>query len=173
MAFIRLKRRSLKTGDEFYAYLVKNSWDKETKRPKQKVAEYLGKLIIPEAPTTQTFEEFKSIPDVNLYASQTSLPTIIGDLVDWELSRHTLDCTYDRTHRRLLRKNKDVVIKLHHGYLCSYTIRRIVNYLKKDNDEEDEREVGKDIAERCLEAGIQIPKEIFIGLFDRVATMEY
>ena len=58
----------------------------------------------------------------------------------------------------------DVVIKSHEGYLCESTLKRLINFKARGYEDE----VGYTLAKKFVEAGIDIPKQIFIWAFERV-----
>ncbi|MGM5488416.1 MAG: hypothetical protein ACQESG_05695, partial [Nanobdellota archaeon] len=58
MSFIRIKRRALKDKEVWYAYLVKNVWDRKKNSSRQNVSKYLGKVLEGEPTTPITFQEF-------------------------------------------------------------------------------------------------------------------
>ena len=168
MSFIRVKRRMLKGHEVRYAYLVKNSWDRKSSSPRQKVSKYLGRVFTPEKNELDFVSYIEEEPQD--YLSRHGRNRILKDLVLWELKRHDADVQYSADRRTILKRNKEIVLQINEGYLCGYTIRRLFNFNAK---EEDERETGLRLAEMMTEAGIQVPREIFVGLFDKVAGTEY
>ena len=174
MTFIRIK----KIKGIQYAYLIKNRWLKTKKQPKQKVVGYLGKLIIPDSMLEESSEQIPN-PEVNFYDSmniiepedyidKNDVPDIIKDLVEFELKRHNMNgiegLEIDSSKAKVMAKNKNVVLRLNDGYLCNYTMKRLVNFDFKGEEEE----VGLELAKRFIGAGIAVPNEIFIGIFHKV-----
>jgi len=60
--------------------------------------------------------------------------------------------------------NKDVVIALNKGYLCSYTVDRILKFRKTKDINKD----GYKLAKYFLEAGIEISRENFVGFYQQL-----
>ena len=172
MSFIRLKRRTLKDQDAEYAYLVSNKWCKEKGSPRQAVSKYLGRVFEGKPQKDISFAGFIAAPDISSYIGTTSKNKIIIDLIRWELFRHAFDAKIDYINNKktVCSKGKDVVLKINQGFMCGYTIRRIFNFVPRNDDE---REIGIMLAQRFVEAGIQVPHEIFIGFFDKTVTITY
>lgn len=168
MTFIRVKRRAHGQSVKEYAYLVRNTWHKRIRSPRQSVSKYLGRIHTCERHEEPDFFTFHNITDCESYCSKRGLHRILGDLIEWELRRHGTPegIRYDRTRRTITHDGKECVLRINDGFLCGYTIRRILNF---SSDEDDEREIGIAIAERFTEAGIAIPKEVFIGIFEKLA----
>jgi hypothetical protein len=182
MAFIRIKGIGKRDGKKYsYAYLVENRWRKRLKGNKkgsrQKVSRYLGKVLKIEKEREFGFFEFINIKDNPNYL-ESNKEKIVEDLVRYELFvRGFIEIEQIMEKNRLrfdLRKNRfidaegneeNIVIEMNEGFLCSYTLSRLINF-KSDND--DEREKGIALAKTFLEAGLAIPKEIFIGYYEKV-----
>lgn len=171
MGFIRLKKRKLKDGDKYYAYLVKNKWSKKLGSPRQNVSKYLGRVYETNSPKEIDFLEFHSIKDADAYTSVNDKNKIIADLIEWELAKNPIeDIKFSKKTRSIVKDKKEVVLKLNHNFMCGFTIRRLYNFQGKSDEE---REIGMELAKTFTEAGIKIPSEIFIGFFDKVVTAEY
>jgi len=169
MAFIRLKGRIVKDTKIFYAYLVKNRWSKKLGSPRQNVSKYLGRVYPLDEPKELAFTDYIGI-DINEYAAKSSKSKIIDDLVRWEIKRHDADKEFTLSKKMILKSDKDVVLKVNEGYLCGYTIRRLHNFTTK---REDPHFIGVELAERFTEAGIKIPRELFVLVFEKFATFTY
>lgn len=167
MAFIRLKGRIVKDNKIFYAYLVKNKWNKKLNSPRQSVSKYLGRVYPLTEPKELNFSEYIDM-DLTEYAAKNSKSKIIDDLVRWELKKHSAD--FILSNKKILKDNKDVVLKINEGYMCGYTIRRLHNFSTK---REDPHYIGVELAERFTEAGIRIPRELFVLVFEKFATVTY
>ena len=160
MGFIRIK----KINGQEYAYLVENKWYKrglgsKGKGSRQSSSKYLGKVHHFEKASEQDFFSYKGIASPEEYIVNTSQDEVIKDLIRWEVQRHNVDTTQfhiDFNGKRITKDGKEVALKLNEGFLCSYTMRRLFNLKKEESF----------YLARCfIEAGIGIPKEIFIGLF--------
>ncbi len=173
MGFIRIKTRVIKGKRLSYAYLVKNKWNKKLGSPRQKVGKYLGRIYSPKKQKDKTFNSHYRIDDLKRYLGSSGKGKIITDLINWELYRHESKekgICFFRPNKTIRKGKKEAVLMINHGFMCGYTIRRIFNFEPRTDDE---RETGKELAKRFTEAGIAIPKEVFIGVFDKVATVSY
>lgn len=160
MTFIRTKKIK---GNE-YAYLVNNKWYKRAfqtkgKGSRQRVSKYLGKVYRPSKVNNVDFLSFKGIESVKQYLIHNQEEQIIKDLVLWELHRHNVDIqdfTVDFRGKKVRKGTKKVSIRMNEGFLNGFTLRRLFNL----NSEESYY-----LAKCFVEAGIMIPKEVFVGLF--------
>jgi len=160
MSFIRIK----KINSNEYAYLVENKWYKnkskgKDKGPRQKVSKYLGRVYTFEKENRPEFYEYKKIEDIEQYIVNTTQESIIKDLIRWELHRHNINSEefeVNFSNKKVYKGKKEVSIRINEGFLCSYTLRRLFNLKKEDSYY---------LAKSFIDAGIEIPKEVFIGLF--------
>ena len=160
MSFIRIKNIN---GKE-YAYLVENKWYKrgfksKGKGSRQKVSKYLGKVYSFDKTNDIDFFKFNKIDDTEQYLININQDNVIKDLVIWELFRHNIDInefSINFNNKKIKKNKKNITIKLNEGFLNSHTLRRLFNL--KSND-------SYYLAKCFVEAGIEIPKEVFVGLF--------
>ena len=163
MAFIRVK---IIKGKQ-YAYLIENKWLKTKKMPKQKVVGYLGSIITPHIKETMadaSFFDFYNIYEPEDYLGDKSRDTILKDLVKFELVRHDADgkiIKFDSDKFTLTSANRGIVLKINQGFLCSHTIQALKDFDARG----DEEDVGIALAKAFVNAGIAVPKDIFIGYF--------
>ena len=61
-------------------------------------------------------------------------------------------------------KNK-VVLKLNEGYLYNKTLRELIKFHAVGDDK---YMIGKEFAESFVKAGIDVPKELFVKLFEKL-----
>lgn len=168
--FIRVKKIK-KDGKSYpYAYLVDNKWykrgsKKRGKGSRQKVVKYLGRVYSFEKVSDDGFFEYIKIKeeDTENYIRKTSKNKIIKDLVRWELGRHEADKEFFLKNNKIMREEKEVSLKINEGLLCTYTLSRLLNFKFLG----DERKDGFSLAKYFVEAGIEVPKEIFIGIFGK------
>ena len=159
--FVRLKR--IKGKD--YAYLVENSWTRKGAR--QKVAKYLGRVIKPESVKSESLADFLKIDDTKEYVKNTDTKEIISDLVKLELASHNLDIEIKFEDNEILDgKGKKIVLQINDGYLCSETLRQLIDYDSK----KDAR--GVRLAELIVAAGLKIEPDVFISLFAKTRSQE-
>ncbi len=162
MSFIRVK----KIDGKEYAYLVENKWYKRkvkgrSKGSRQKVSKYLGRVFSFNKKETIDFLPFKKINNLDEYLKINNKNKIIEDLVEWELFRHSInkdDVTIDFSNKKIIKNGKDVSLRMNEGFLNSFTLGRLFG-LRAGN--------SYYLAKCFVEAGIEIPKEVFVGIFGR------
>ncbi len=163
MSFIRTKNIK---GNE-YAYLIKNRWLKTRKQSKQKVIGYLGRVIKPvlkEGMKDISFFDFYNIYEPEDYLEESGKEKIVEDLLGYELARHDSNgykINFDYGDCSLTNEKRKVVVKINDGFMCSHTIKA----LKDFSAQGEEEEVGLELAKAFVNAGIDVPKDIFIGYF--------
>lgn len=160
MAFIRIK----KINGKEYAYLVENKWykrgfGKRGKGPRQTVSKYLGRVYSFDKANEQDFFQYRNINDTQQYLVDNNSEEIIKDLIRWELHRHNIDISefnINFNNKKVMKRKKEVSLRINEGFLNSYTLRRLFNLRKESSFY---------LAKCFVEAGIEVPKEIFVGLF--------
>jgi hypothetical protein len=151
--FIRTK----KVKRHVYAYVVKNRWTKDG--PRQRVARYLGRVYEAGAAGERDFMAG---------ATRSARETILA-LVAWQLENHGFskkgkvwskdDVTVD-----LERLRTSHVIRMNNDYLCDYTLRRLARF----KSGRDEAGVGMAFAKAFVSAGIPVPQDVFVNLFQEI-----
>ena len=176
MSFIRTKKI---TGKE-YAYLVENKWYKrkhkgKNKGPRQRVNKYLGRVYKFNKEKDIDFYSFKKIDNLEQYLknNHNNKNQIFRDLIEWELFRHNInkeEFTIDFSNKRIIKINnnartrspnsvgKEVSLRMNEGFLNSFTLARLFNLKSGDSYY---------LAKCFVEAGIEIPKEVFVGVFGK------
>jgi len=149
MAFVRIK----KVQGKEYGYLVKNEWT--SKGSRQKVKAYLGKIIRPSKTTEQPLTIERS----------WNFSETIHKLVEWELSNHDIPKEVSYKDDQFKTRRKSIVLALNEGFLCQQTLSQLLAFKPKGTYEE---QVGLELANTLVEAGIMMPKEQFILLFEKV-----
>jgi len=160
MSFIRIKTIAGKD----YAYLVENKWYKrrhkgKNKGSRQKVSKYLGRVYHFDKVNDRDFLTFKNIDDLEQYLKNTEKNQVFKDLVEWELWRHNIDKTQyniDFNNKKIMNGKKEVSLRMNEGFLSSFTLKRLFNINSNDS---------LYLAKCFVEAGIDIPKEVFVGVF--------
>lgn len=157
--FIRTKR--IKGAP--YAYLVKNVWT--PKGPRQRVARYLGRVVAPARVRDLPFHDyvpggFERMPPY----------TVIRSLIAWELENHGFIhrsgvFTLGEHAVDLNRHKVTGVIHMNGDYLCSYTIRRLMRW----KNIFEEGEAGRELARAFVMAGIPVPPDVFVELFEMIS----
>lgn len=172
--FIRIK----KIKDKPYAYLVSNTWTSTGSR--QKVSKYLGKIVKLERKQNRSFEEYIQTlcaKDLAKYSADIAYKQFATDMVSYELMQHgftkeanklkndlyAVDLT---SHEVYLLSNKSpAVFQMNDGFLCNNSLRKFINFKPKEG--RYDTEIGKDLAEKCVAAGLQIRKELFVLFYEK------
>lgn len=166
MPFLRLK----KINNQQYCYLVEN---KHTKNgPRQKVKKYLGKVLGLEKKKDLDFFEYFKINDLNNYFKKNK-KEILSDLIKFELVKHGFKekrnflinqhFSFNKKTFQLLKNKKEIVLFLNQGFLSAFTFKRILSFRKTRDFSQDAHALAK----YFIEAGINIPKEIFIRFYQK------
>lgn len=172
MAFFRIKKIK---GKE-YAYVVENEWSAVPKslgtlsgmKPKgsrQKVKGYLGKAYRFDAKNNSDFLEFVKAGNFQEYLEKNG--NVIFDLIEWELFRNGIDkkeFLIDIADKKVQKNGKNVALLINEGYLCSMTLRNLLEFKPEPGGPNE----GYRFARAFIEAGIKVPKDVFIGLFGRL-----
>jgi len=155
MAFIRTKK--IKSYE--YAYLVENVWRKRPKKgSRQKVKAFLGRVYKPELKNDLNFVKEE------VYVRDNSFKQIVKDLVEFELLKHDVkDFFVDFDKNLVLRNNRKVALQINEGFLCNYTLKNLINFKL------EEEEAGYSLAKAFVEAGIKVPQELFIKIFEKLS----
>jgi hypothetical protein len=154
MGFIRTK--TIK-GKE-YAYLVSNTWTINGSR--QNVKGYLGRVLKPECQR-----------QANTDITNSNFTEAIIALITQELVNHGFNeklnrdnTKVDLENRKIINNNKNIVIGMNEGYLCTYTFNNLMTLQLTGYEEQ----AGTQLATALVEAGLKIDKEVFVQLFEKV-----
>jgi hypothetical protein len=168
MAFVRIK----KIKEKHYAYLVENKWTKKGAR--QKSIGYLGKLIpIKKKKKPILFEDL--LKKQNLDLSKLSTRETILSLIQLELLNHNFkkkseilfekdQIQFNLNDLNVNNGKRSAVLHLNEGYMCNHTINNLMNF----SSEGDEDKVGLDLAKAFVSAGITVPQEVFVNIFENI-----
>ncbi|MBD3163952.1 hypothetical protein GF323_02020 [Candidatus Woesearchaeota archaeon] len=167
---------------------------KPGKGSRQKVNKYLGRVLKLDKVKEMGFFEYINIKE-NADYLKSSKEKIVRDLAGYELflrgfvkkgkegkggkegtgqrarkvDKMTLGrLCFDLDSRKFTDtcgKEIKAVLEMNEGFLCRHTLHRLLNFKLKH---EDEREDGIGLAKAFLEAGLKVPKEIFIGYFQKL-----
>jgi hypothetical protein len=155
-----------------YAYLVENSWNNN--KAQQKVKQYLGRIHQPEKVNNVSFEEFCQMPK--------DYKKIVSALMEWVLQQHgfTKDplvqkkwiyhhgkIVGDPETFKITSGKNNVTLKVNEGYMNEYTLKELINI---DLQKKEQHGAATILAKACVNAGIPIPHEIFIEIFQKVYT---
>ncbi len=155
--FIRIK----KIKNKEYAYLVENNWVNNSSR--QRVKYYLGGVYKP--------ERVKSEIKIN---KNLDFKELVLDLARQELLNHGFEedgevlkreeITVALRKLKFTKNKKPILISLNEGFLCSCTLKDLLDFKSKG----DEEQVGVKLATMLVETGLKIPNEEFIVVFEKV-----
>jgi len=181
--FIRVKKIRKKGKVYEYAYIVENRWRKRLKRGKkgarQSVKSYLGRVYFFDKKDDKNFFEYYNIKDIDEYVKNNK-SKIINELIRLELINHGFkekdellffnniffdiknNEVYSTNEKNI--KNKKIVVKLNDGFFCNETI----NNLLKGKFGDD---AGYKFARAFVDAGINIPKELFVILYESIVKL--
>jgi len=170
MAFIRVKEIGKRDGKKYrYAYLVNNKWKKRGQvGSRQKVSKYLGKVvkheIIPNKELNPDWEKLTKLEIIqDLVKHELKLLGFEEDKMDLYDDKYRFDLKL----RKFVDSNGDevrIVFEMNEGFLCKYTLYRLLNFRVKGDDE---REIGIELAKTFLEAGLRVSHEGFIAYFEK------
>ena len=185
MVYIRIKNFKKKNGEVVgYAYLVENKWKKRVKKgskkgARQKVKGYLGKVHNFERISDKEFMTHFSVEDVKAHFDEHGMNKVVRDLVRVELLNHGFDETGDFYANgdlavymgkdffiKNLKEDKErkLVVAMNEGFLCKETLGNLLKFKAKG----DEQEVGLQLGNALLGAGLKVPNELFVEMFERV-----
>ena len=183
MAYIRVK----KIGKKYrYAYLVENRWKKRVgkgskKGARQKVKAYLGKVHDFSRVSDKDFISHFSVDDVKGHFDEHGVSKVVKDLLRLELINHGFSENGDFYANgdlvvyignkdffiRNLAEEKDrkLVVAMNEGFLCKETFDKLMRFKPKGDD----KEIGLELGNALLEAGLKVPQEVFVEMFERVS----
>lgn len=172
--------RTKKINNTLYAYLVSARWSKRKKAPKQKTVKYLGKLYQLKKISNKSFEQFIK-KNINKYLKLTKPKKIILDLVRCELKNHKLkevkrdiwqqkNIKVDLKTKRVYDENtnKTICLEINNNFLTTHTLRNIINFNAPPNL--TNMQIGKSLAKAFLSAGITIPEQTFVNIFQKISS---
>jgi hypothetical protein len=157
MAFIRIKR----IGGQEYAYSVKNCWTDNG--PRQKVSEYLGKV-----------KKIERAVETMPVITSSEYHSILNELVGHELVAHGFmidsdvfkqaGITVDLAGPSVRAGNgKSLVLAMNEGHLCEATIKALFSFEPKGITKDS---IALDLADLLVRAGLKVPPDIFVKLFE-------
>ncbi len=171
--YIRTKTRLNASGKKYtYAYITTTKYRK-TKTPKQKVKQYLGRVFV-----------FPKVQEKEVYPleeiAKKSLKEALKDLICRELQSYGFNKEgekwvkeeiiidfYEPSIKNKI-SGKNVCIKLNEGILSTYALKQLLFYILP---RAREKEIAKDFAKKCVEAGLTLEKSLFIELFNQIKLM--
>jgi len=182
---MRVKKIRKKGKEYKYAYLVENRWKKRgtktgKKGARQKVKAYLGKVHELSKVDDKGFISHFSVSDVKAHFDENGTNKVIRDLIRVELLNHGFmengdfyangDLTVylgDEFFIKNLKDEKDrkLVLSMNEGFLCKETFEKLTCFKARGTEEE----IGLELGNALLEAGLKVPNEVFVEMVERVS----
>ena len=157
--FFRIK----KINGKEYCYIVENEW--KSKGSRQKVKYYLGRVYRFNVKNNSSFFEYFKIENIQKYIDGNDKNKILKDLIEWELFRFGIsnqEFSMNLKNITIKKNKKNIVFLIDDGFMCELTLKNLFNF-KFEGDEQID---GYRLARNFVEAGIKVPQEVFIGLFE-------
>ncbi len=161
MAFFRIKNIK---GKE-YVYIVESNWKDNSSR--QKVKSYIGRVYRFTIKNDVDFLQFMKIKNIEAYINKNHRNKIMNDLIEWEIFKFGIDkdeFPLDLDNCKILKNNRNGAILVNDGYMCNLTLKNLLEF-KPEGDEETD---GYRFARAFVEAGIKIPQDVFVRLFEKL-----
>jgi len=154
MSYIRIK----KINNSPYAYLVESF--NTSSGPRQKVKQYLGRVYEFEKKMGEVINsKVKNKEDLLLNLVLSELQPRGFKEKRGKFCFNKID--FNPEHFTIKKKTKNIVLAFNDGYLCDFTLQRILNF-KKSNDLNHN---AHQLAKYFLEAGLQISEEDFVKFY--------
>ncbi|GEM_PF-1094325 len=167
--FIRVKKRTNPSGNTYeYAYQVANKYGKRRRMPKQKVKQYLGRVYRWEKESNnviEIIEEQKNDFKENiLQLLQNELKNY--GFIEKEGFWNKENCYINVEQAMCIDKEgKDVCIAINDGFIHRATINDLIAFKPKESLE---RDIGKQLGNALISAGIRLKEAVFISLFHQI-----
>ncbi len=154
MAYIRIK----KINNSPYAYLVESQTT--SKGPRQRVKKYLGRV--------HSYADVESSGEIVGDNKREFLRAAMGrelalrgfSLVKDQLVHNNITvCTKKFT---ISKGKKEAIIGMNNGFLCSHTLKGLINFKKSDDLNTD----AVVLAKRFVSSGLNVSQEEFIAFYD-------
>lgn len=159
--FFRIK----KIKGKGYAYIVENTWKRNGSR--QKVKGYVGRVYEFELKNNVDFLQFMKIENFESYINDNPKNKIINDLIEWELFRYGIskgEFSIDLNNIKIQKNSKNAALLVNGGFMCNLTLKNLLVFEPEGYEQSD----GYKLAKAFVEAGIQVPQEVFVGLFGKL-----
>jgi len=111
------------------------------------------------------FSKFIGIDDLDHYINSKCKSEILSDLVRWEIYKHDVaeqGFASSGDGFGVMKDGKSVVLGVNEGFLCSASVERVLKFREKEYEE-----LGVRLAKRFVQAGLNVPKEVFVGWFGK------
>lgn len=168
--YIRTKTRKNVSGKiRKYAYLVLTKRRKRSKRhPKQKVSAYLGKVIELNNHQQSTINNPKQSAKETTEAmfKEILLANGFTKAEEWIFLRGDIKVNLLNLVVKSVRTGQKLCLQVNEGFIVRHTMRQAVRYEAPPGTEKD---IGQDLANKLLAAGLKPQKEAFLALYYKVS----
>ncbi len=151
-----------------YAYLVRTKWDKRSKKVKQKVSKYLGRIYNLDRVRNTSFEEYYGV-DIDKYVSESTLKKIVRDLVQLEFHKHGFEQDGQGIMKNGIHSIQvdkiDKVFAMNEGFMNQNSLKEILKY--DSLLAEGQQNIPFKFASLFVNAGIDIDKPLFIAIYQK------
>lgn len=137
-----------------YAYLISNRYHKRKKESRQKSSKYLGKIV--EIENNSKKVEANTIEEAIINTLSEAGFLREGNSMKKE------NLNVDLSLGEVKQNNVNICIKLNDGYLCSHTLKKLLNFIPPNSTK---MEIAHKFAEAFISAGIDISQNSFISIF--------
>jgi hypothetical protein len=153
-----------------YAYLVKNQW-KKGQGTRQKVSEYLGKIVKINGRADDSFLASLKYPD--LYLKKTPPKKMLFDFLEYKIEKLGFqkgelmtkeDISISLKDGLVMQGKKHIVLGINSDFLCNYTLRQLINFKTQKGFDG----AGLDFARAFVATGLPVEEEFFVHLFKKV-----
>ncbi|MBI2577154.1 hypothetical protein HYV84_08125 [Candidatus Woesearchaeota archaeon] len=175
MAFIRVKTIPTKKGEKYqYAYLVSNRYSRKTKKVCQKVISYVGRVYrFPKGIDTAA----NPAPTPGLGLGESPFHEMLAGLFQQELAnqgfRQAGDgwsndelCVRFEEKTVVFSKGRgplNAAIMMNEGFFCRHTYDALMHFKGTGT----EAEIGSQLANALLGAGLKVSNELFVALVEK------
>ena len=145
-----------------YAYLVENTWKRESSR--QKVSKYLGRVhILAETGKTEAIKLDGLSYEESIKALMGAQLRSLGFVEKDNVLKHA-SLVFDSATMTLKDSSstKSQVVKSNDGFVCDHTLAELIAMKNTGN----EQEVWLCLAKACVAAGLDIDNEQFVELYE-------
>ncbi len=157
MSYVRIKKIS---GNP-YAYLVENK--NTDKGPRQRVKKYLGRIHVLEPHDLERKEVNES--KKNKFVEQLVLRELIPRKFKLKKEKYSFGkMVFSPKKWSLNLGKKSIVLSINDGYLCDFTIKRILDFKKTKDLKKD----AFTLARYFLQAGLPLSEQEFIEFYQSI-----
>ena len=167
--FLRIKKRTNSSGKSYeYGYLVLNKYKRRKKSPRQKVKQYLGRVYRFERAFNKEIEALET--------EKTTIKENMVLLIKNELKNYGFEEKEGLWQREscfinieqgicLDQEGRNICVALNDGLLHTSTIGELIDFKPQKGLE---KEIGAQLGNALISAGIRPKEAVFIGLFRQV-----